>query len=141
MPFGGIRGASPEADLDDAEDDADGVQGIGLTEGAITLDQVKSPFPFPVENDYLHYTRHDESHCKARGEGPEGGFDYSTSNPVYALSIGPARCPPLRLVHFSISSSLTGLSLSHMLATVTHSSRISTHPPQCPWIALASKCM
>ena len=43
MSFGGIRGASPEADLEDGEDDdaGDGAQRIGLSEGVISLDQVE----------------------------------------------------------------------------------------------------
>lgn len=43
MSFGGIRGPSPDIDPDDVEEEApaENAQRIGLSEGAITLDQVR----------------------------------------------------------------------------------------------------
>lgn len=42
MSFGGLRGASPDVDLEEDPDDEpkEGSQRIGLSEGAITLEQV-----------------------------------------------------------------------------------------------------
>jgi len=53
MSFGGMRAASPEAELDDVDDEdgGDSVQRIGLSEGAITLEQVRLyPSPDPLGN-------------------------------------------------------------------------------------------
>ena len=48
MSFGGMRAASPEVELEDADDEdgGDSVQRIGLSEGAITLEQVRL-YPSP----------------------------------------------------------------------------------------------